>query len=463
MSTVANKIISFLNNCTSPSHIHQIQAQLVLQNLQSDTTIAYHFIASCQSLRLLNSAHHFFFTQIPKPHVFICNSLIKAFSHSHIPHYPISIYAHMHKNSILPNHFTFPFLLKSLADVCDLKQGKCVHTHVVKLGHLDDIYVRNSLLDVYASCGHMGLCRKVFDEMPERDVVSWTVLIMGYRNVRNYDDALIAFERMQYAGVTPNHVTMVNALAACANFGALEMGVWIHDFIRRREWELDVILGTALIDMYGKCGKIQEGLSVFESMKKKNAFTWNAVIQGLALAKSGEEAVWWFNRMMQEGFKVDEVTLVAVLCACSHSGLVEMGRQIFRALVDGKYGFSPTVKHYACMVDIFARAGLVEDAFECIKDMPYEPSKAIWGSLLACGRAHGNVELSEFAAWKLVDLEPENSAYYVVLSNMYAEMGRWSDVEKVRDMMKDKGLNKDLGWSSVESEPPEQVNQSIAL
>ena len=331
----------------------------------------------------------------------------------------------------------------------------------MKLGHLYDIYVQNSLLDVYASCGKMGLCHKVFDEMPQRDVVSWTVLIMGYKNAGKYDDALMAFEQMQYAGVVPNHVTMVNALAACANFGALDMGVWIHDFIKRSGWELDVILGTALIDMYGKCGRIEEGLCVFESMNEKNVFTWNALIKGLALAKSGEEAVLWFNRMELEGFKADEVTLVGVLCACSHSGFVDTGRWIFNSLIGGKYGFSPGVKHYACMVDLFARAGYLEDAFKFIRDMPFEPTKAMWGSLLAGSRARGNLKFSEFAAWKLVELEPENSGYYVVLSNLFAEMGRWSDVEKVRMMMKERGLMKDLGCSSVELEPQEHVYELL--
>lgn len=337
-----------------------------------------------------------------------------------------------------------------------------MHTHIVKLGHFNDIYVQNSLLNVYASCGHMGVCRRVFDEMRQRDVVSWTVLIMGYRIAGKFDEALITFEQMQYAGIMPNHVTMVNALAACADFGALEMGVWIHDFIRRSKWELDVILGTSLINMYGRCGRIEEGMAVFKNMKEKNTFTWNAVIQGLAIAKSGEDAVWWFNRMEQERIRADSATLVGVLCACSHSGLVDTGKQIFSSLLDGKYGLSPNVKHYACMVDLFSRAGFLEDAFKCIKEMPFEPTKAMWGSLLAGGRANGDVELSEFAAWKLVELEPGNSSYYVVLSNMYAELGRWSDAEKVRGMMNERGLKKDLGWSVVELEHQEQINQLLA-
>lgn len=317
-------------------------------------------------------------------------------------------------------------------------------------------------MNLYASSGEMGLCRQVFDEMRDRDVVSWTILITGFRNVENFDDALIAFEQMQYAGVVPNRVTMVNALAACGGFGAFEVGVWIHDYIMKNRWELDLILGTALIDMYGKCGRIEEGLKVFHSMEKKNNFTWNAVINGLALAKNGEQAIWWFNRMEQEGFKVDHVTLVGVLSACSRSGLVDMGRKIFISLVEGRYGFLPGVKHYACMIDLLARAGCLDDAFRVLQEMPFEPTKSIWGSLLAGCRAHGNLELSEIAAKKLMELEPSNSAYYVVLSNLYADMGRWDDAEKVRTLMKEKGLKKDLGFSSVEWESQEQVYEVLA-
>ncbi|OMO63781.1 hypothetical protein CCACVL1_22280 [Corchorus capsularis] len=299
----------------------------------------------------------------------------------------------------------------------------------------------------------MGLCRQVFDEIPEKDVVSWTVLITGYKNVKKYNDALVAFEQMQYAGVFPNRVTMVNALDACASVGAIEMGVWIHDFTRREGWELDLILGTTLIDMYGKCGRIEEGFGVFYSMKEKNNYTWNAVINGLALANKGEQAVWWFNRMEQEGFKVDDVTLVGVLLACSYSGMVDTGTQIFSFLLEGRYGFLPSIKHYACIIDLLARAGRLNDAFRYIQIMPFEPTSSIWGSLLAGSRSHGNLEWSEFAAKKLVELEPANDAHYVVLLNLYAYMGRWDDAEKVRALMREGGLRKEVGYSFVELEP----------
>ncbi|KAL5060539.1 hypothetical protein RYX36_032143 [Vicia faba] len=464
MGVFTDRVVTVLKTfCRSQSHVKQIQAQIIVHNLQSNTTIAYNFITASQSHNLLISVLPLFTLLIPKPHLFIFNSLIRALSHSHIPNTPLSLYSHMHKNSIHPNYFTFPFLFKSLSDSRCFVQSQCVYTHVVKLGYGNDVYVGNSLLDVYASCGYVQLCRQLFDEMPHRDVVSWTVLIMGYRFSGWFDDALLVFEQMQYAGVVPNRVTMVNALAACASSGSIEMGIWIHDMINRNGWELDVILGTALIDMYVKCGRVEDGLRVFNYMKERNVFTWNAVIKGLALAKSGEEAILWFNRMEFDGVRADEVTLVAILSACSHSGLVDKGRLIFSMLVDGKYGFCPNIKHYACMVDLLARAGRLQEAFEIMRCMPFEPTKAMWGSLLIGSKSQGNFEFSEFVARKLVEMEPDNTAYYVQLSNLYAEAGRWSDVERVRGMMKERDLIKDLGCSSVEVEHQRPAGEVFAM
>ncbi|MCD9639717.1 hypothetical protein HAX54_024425 [Datura stramonium] len=457
LNNIFTKILNLLNKpCISHAQISQIQAQIIHHNLHFNTTIAHYFISSCKSLGLLNSAAFTLYTKlIKKPHIFICNTLIQEFSHSEVPlmkQNSISFYAHMHKEGIFPNNYTYPFVLKSLSDLKELKLGQFVHTHIVKWGFACDIYVQNSLLNLYASCGEIEFCNQLFDEMPQRDVVSWTVLIMGYRDCGKYGDALAVFEKMRDSGVAPNRVTMVNALSACASCGALDMGVWIHDHIRRSGWEMDVILGTSLIDMYGKCGKIEHGFWVFQEMKDRNVYTWNAVIRGLALAKSGEEAVRWFFIMERENIKPDEVTLVAVLCACAYSGMVAQGREIFSQLMSGKYGFPPGVKHYACMVDLLARSGHLEDALRMIKEMPIEPTKSVWGALLAGCRLHDNQELSEFAAWKLIGLAPRNPAYYVVLANIYGEMERWNDAEKIRALMKERGLSKDLGSSSVELE-----------
>ncbi|PIN00788.1 hypothetical protein CDL12_26710 [Handroanthus impetiginosus] len=460
----ASRILHLLTiRCKTSLHIHQILAQLVLHNLRSNTTVAHRFITACHSLNLLSSAAlPLYVNSRTTPHTFVCNTLLKAFSHSSTPQKSPVIYSHMHRNSIPLNHYTFPFVLKALADLKLIKDGISVHAQIVKLGYMNDVYVGNSLLNLYAAAGDMGFCGRVFDEMPLRDVVSWTVVITGFKEAGRFDDALISFERMRSEGVMPNQVTAVNALAACAGFGALDLGVWIHDHVKRSWWELDVILGTSLIDMYGKCGRIEEGLRVFEEMGEKNVFTYNVIIKGLALSKSGKEAVKWFFRMEEEGIQPDDVTLITVLSTCVHSGFVHMGRQIFSSLVDGKYRFSPNVKHYGCMVDLLARSKCLDEAFRLIKEMPFEPTVSIWGALLAGCRAEANFELSEIAAWKLVELEPKNCAYYVVLSNLYAEMGRWSDVEKVRQLMKDRGLKKDMGSSTVELENQARLTQLVA-
>ncbi|KAG5514258.1 hypothetical protein RHGRI_035608 [Rhododendron griersonianum] len=460
-AAAVDRLIHLLDTCASTIHIKQIQAQLIRQNLCEDTTIGYGFITACQSVGLLESAHRLY-SQIKKLDVFIWNTLIKCSSHAQSPHKSISVYTRMNRNGVFPNHYTFPFVLKALSDLRDVKRGQCVHTQIVKMGQLNDIYVQNSLLNVYASVGSMDLCQKVFDEMPQRDVVSWTVMITGYREAGRFDNALNVLERMEFAGVRPNQVTMVNSLSACSSSGALDVGMRIHGFVKRSGWELDVILGTSLIDMYGKCGRIEEGLGVFQSMEEKNVFTWNALIKGLALAKSGEEAVWWFSQMEQGEIKPDEVTLIGVLFACSHSGLVQVGESIFRSLVDGKYGFAPGIKHYACAVDLFARSGHLEEASKIINEMPFEPTKPVWGAFLAGSRAHGNLEMSEFAAWKLIELQPENSGYYVILASIYSMMGRWIDAEKIRELMKERGLKKDLGCSSVEHQPLDSVNELVA-
>ncbi|KAL7112695.1 hypothetical protein ACP275_04G018600 [Erythranthe tilingii] len=461
---LAPRIIHLLNTrCKTRSHLRQILAHIILHNLRPDTTVAPCFIAACHSLNLLSSAAFpLYINNLTTPHTFVCNTLLKAFSHSGTPQKSPVIYSHMNKNAIPVNHYSFPFVLKALADLKLVEEGMSVHAQITKLGFLTDVYVGNSLLNLYAAAGNMSLCGKVFDEMLMRDVVSWTVVISGFKDAGRFDDALIAFERMKSEGVMPNQVTVVNTLAACAGFGALDIGVWIHEHVKMRGWDLDVILGTSLIDMYGKCGRIEEGLRVFEAMKEKNAFTWNAVIKGLALSKSGKEAITWFYRMEDEGFQPDDVTLIAVLCACVHSGLVHMGRRIFASLVDGKYGFSPSVKHYGCMIDLLARSKCLEEALRMIEKMPFEPTVSIWGALLAGCRAQGNSELSETAAWKLVELEPHNCAYYIILSNLYAEKGKWSDVEKVRKLMKDRGLKKDVGSSTVELENRERSLELVA-
>ncbi|XP_047982060.1 pentatricopeptide repeat-containing protein At5g66520-like [Salvia hispanica] len=451
MNYATARILYLIPRCSDPSHVSQILTQLIVHNLTADTTFAAAFISYCRKHNLLTSAAFpLFINNHTRPHTFVCNTLLRAFSHSDAPQTSPIIYSHMHTNSIPANHYTFPFVLKAAADLKLIQGGQSVHAQIIRLGFLSDLYVGNSLVNLYAVAADFEMCLKVFDEMPVRDVVSWTVVISGFKDSGRFDDALSAFDRMRNEGVMPNQVTAVNALAACAGSGALDTGVWLHDYVKRKEWELDVILGTSLIEMYGRCGRIEEGLCVFEEMSEKNVYTWNAVIRGQALSKNAKEALRWFLRMEREGIQPNAATLTVVLSACVHIGDVEMGQRIFSSLVDGKYGVPPSVEHYNCMIDLLARAKLFNEACRLINEMPFEPSVSSWGALAAACRAHGANELAEFAAWKLVELQPEVSAYYVALSNVYAENGRWNDAMRVRELMADRGLKKDMGCSLVE-------------
>ncbi|KAM0948548.1 putative tetratricopeptide-like helical domain superfamily [Dioscorea sansibarensis] len=451
---MSQRILRALSRLQTPSQLPQIQTQLIIHDLLLNTTISSSFITTSTTVLRLLSPSLLVFRHLPRypPHPFLSNTLLHSLSLLHLPHLLLLTFSLSHSSSFPSNHNTFPLVLKPLAYLRLLPHGTAVHALTVKTAHSTDLYVLNSLLNLYSSCGDLQGCEKLFDEMPNREVVAWSTMIMAYRTNGKLDQSLIMFERMQFAGVAPNRVTMVNALAACAASGAVEMGEWIHNYVRRSGWALDVVLGTSLVDMYSKCGRIEDAVKVFDEMPDKNVCTWNSVIGGMAMAKCGEEAVRWFMRMEHEGVRPDTVTLVGMLCACSHAGMVEMGRRLFRLMFEGKYGFQPGIKHYGCMVDMFCRAGMIGAAMEFVERMPWEPNVVIWGSLLKGSRAHGDVGLSEAAARRLVEIEPGNVVHYVVLGGLYAEMGRWKEAEELRRRMKAMGLRKDAGWSLAEND-----------
>ncbi|EPS71392.1 hypothetical protein M569_03372, partial [Genlisea aurea] len=350
------------------------------------------------------------------------NSVLRAFAHSADPGRCREVYSFIRRNSIPVNSYTFPFVLKAAAAAAEdskslLREGASLHAQVEKLGFLSDVYVANSLLNLYAACeASMDRCRKVFDEMPLRDVVSWTTVISGLNNASQFDEAVATLTQMRSAGVTPNRVTAVNVLAACAGNGDLQTGRWIHEQVRKNHWKLDTILGTSLVNMYGKCGGAAEASRIFEEMgDERNVYTWNAVIGAFALSENGEEeeAIKYFTRMEAQGIQPNETTLVSVLTSFLHSGRRRLheARRIFSSLLDGKYGIAPTAKHYSCMIDLLLRSDELDEALELMEGGG-TGTASMWGAVVSHCRAKGRPEMSEFAARKLVELEPDNSSHY---------------------------------------------------
>eukprot|EP01018_Ginkgo_biloba_P019332 Gb_33828 [translate_table: standard] len=312
-----------------------------------------------------------------------------------------------------------------------------------------DVVSWTAMIAGYAQNGHVDEAMKLFQKMPKRNVVSWNAMIAGFAQNGHFDEALKLYRKMQVEHVKPDLDTFANVLQACANLAALEHGKEVHKDIIRTKFQSDVFVGTALVDMYAKCGSIRNACEVFDAMSKRDVVSWNAMILGYAMHGCGKEALQLFEQMQNSTTKPNHVTFVGVLSACCHAGLVDDGWQYFGRMSQ-YYQITPVVEHYCCMVDLLGRAGYLDEALEFIHNMPVKPDAAVWGSLLGACRTYNNIELGERVAEYLFELDPTNSATYVLLSNMYAAACRWDDIEKVRKMMKNRRVKKKPGRSWIE-------------
>ncbi|KAK9276701.1 hypothetical protein L1049_006237 [Liquidambar formosana] len=313
-----------------------------------------------------------------------------------------------------------------------------------------DVMSWNTVLNGYANNADIEACEKLFEEMPTRNIFSWNGLIGGYARNGRFFEVLGAFKRMLVESeVLPNDATLVTVLSACARLGALDLGKWLHVYAHSNGLKGNVYVGNALIDMYAKCGVIENAMDVFKSMGTKDLISWNTIIGGLAIHGHGADALSLFSEMRNSKEKPDGVTFIGILCACTHMGLVEDGFSYFQLMVDN-YSIVPQIEHYGCMVDLLARAGLLDRAVDFVREMPMEADAVIWAALLGACRSYKNVEVAELALERLIELEPKNPANYVMLSNIYGDAGRWEDEARLKVAMRDTGFRKLPGCSLVE-------------
>ncbi|KAK8950397.1 putative pentatricopeptide repeat-containing protein [Platanthera guangdongensis] len=350
---------------------------------------------------------------------------------------------------LMPDSFTLVRVLSACAQSGDLKTGEWIHEFVSEKNMDRNAFVATSLIDMYTKCGRMELARRVFDDMVRKDVVSWSAMIGGYSSNGLPREALQLFFEMEAVNMKPDCVTMVGALSACAKLGALELGERVSRYMEASSFLSNPILGTALIDMYAKCGSMARAWAIFGRMKEMDRIVWNAMINGLSMTGHGKISFGLFAQMEKKRVAPDSNTFVGLLCACTHTGLVEDGRAYFSSL-SRIYFIDPRIEHYGCMVDLLGRAGLLEEAHRLIKDMRMKANAVVWGALLGGCRIHRNIELAELVLKKLVVLEPRNSGNFVLLSNIYALSGRWAESAKLRSSMKREGIQKTPGYSWVE-------------
>lgn len=414
----------------------------------------------------------------PDPTAVFYTSAIHAHSSRGLHLAALALLSDMLSKGLLPTAHT---LSASLPACRGLALGRALHAYAFKLALSGDSYVATALLGMYARAGDAAAARALFDEMPDPHVVSvtamltcyakmgalddarrlfdglpkkdficWNAMIDGYTQHGRPNEALRLFRRMLRSGVDPDEVTVVLALSAVAQLGTAESGKWLHSYVKNsRRVRLNVRVGTALIDMYCKCGSLEDAVSVFDGISDKDIVVWNAMINGYAMHGNSGKALEMFMQLRAQGLWPTDITFIGLLNACSHSGLVDEGRECFRSM-EREYGIEPKIEHYGCMVDLLGRAGLIEEAFHLVQSMTIMPDAVMWVSLLAACRLHKNTALGQRIADYLVAKGLANSGMYILLSNIYAAVGNWGEVARVRSMMKASGTQKEPGCSAIE-------------
>lgn len=295
----------------------------------------------------------------------------------------------------------------------------------------------------------IALLKGVFDEMRFKGLISWNAMLAVYTNNEMHVEAVELFMRMQKDGIEPDAVTLATVLPSCGEVSALSLGKRIHEVIKRRRMCSSMLLENALMDMYANCGCLKEARDVFDSMGTRDVVSWTSIISAYGRHGHGREAIDLFEKMCGQGLEPDSIAFVAILAACSHAGLLDMGKHYFYSMTS-EFHIAPKLEHYACMVDLLGRAGCIREAYDFIMVMPIKPNERVWGALLGACRIHSNMDIGLLAADSLLRLAPKQTGYYVLLSNIYARAGRWADVSMVRSVMESKGIKKLPGVSNAE-------------
>ncbi|KAL1080887.1 hypothetical protein V6Z11_D09G026800 [Gossypium hirsutum] len=453
------RCLTLLKHCTKTAQIKPIQAHLITQGLHQNPYIISKLITSLTSLSTSLGLHYssLIFDQLQNPNLYIYNALIKA--HSNSPHPRTSFHYFnllLNEETLRPDCQTFSSILVSCAKTCYLISGKQIQNWVFKNGVFSsDSYVQTGVIRLYVETKLWGDARKVFDEITFVDVVKWNVVMSGLIRCGLGTQALGLFKEMLVYGLEPDEFCLTTALTACAQSGNLWEGRWIHEYVKKRKNHLglDVFTGTALVDMYAKCGCLDLAMEVFQGMTKRNVFSWAAMIGGFAVHGHAMEAIHYFEKMQTYGVRPDGVVLLSVLTACRHAGLAEEGLFLLNNM-EHQYKIMPKHEHYSCVVDLLCRVGRFDEALKLIKRMPMKPLASVWGALLNGCRIHNNVELAELAVKELLEVEDcdkdEEDAALVQLSNIYFSSQKSEDGYRIRMMIGDRGLKKAPGCSMIE-------------
>lgn len=448
---ILKKCIALLLSCASSNYkLRQVHAFSIRHGVAlSNPDMGKHLIFLLVSLSGPMSYARKIFNQIEEPNIFTWNTMIRGYAESDNPSPAIEIHRRMFGNSVAPDTHTYPFLLKAIAKLIDVREGEKVHCVAIKNGFDSLVFVQNALVHFYGASGQAESAHKLFELMPDKNLVAWNSVINSYALNSRPNETLTLFRQMELEDVKHDGFTLVSLLTACAELGALALGRRAHVYMLKTGLDKNLHAANALLDVYAKCGNVREAEKVFDELEEKSVVSWTALIVGLAVNGFGEKALELFKKLERKGLIPSEITFVGVLYACSHCGMVDDGFAYFERMKK-EFGIVPKIEHYGCMVDLLGRAGLVKQAYEYIQEMPLAPNAVIWRTLLGACTIHGHMKLGEIARDQLRILEPNHCGDYVLISNLYASERRWSEAHKIRRMMLKEGVRKVPGHSLVE-------------
>uniref|UniRef100_A0A2N9IUG5 DYW domain-containing protein n=1 Tax=Fagus sylvatica TaxID=28930 RepID=A0A2N9IUG5_FAGSY len=443
-------LASFLPSVTESACLNQgkeIHGYMVRHGVPLDVFLKSALIDIYLKCRNVEMARKIF-SQSNTTDIVVCTTMISGFTLNGMNSDALAIFRWLLKEKMRPNSVTLASTLPACAGLAALKLGKELHCNILKNGLDGRCHVGSAITDMYAKCGRLDLAHQTFERISERDTVCWNSMITSCAQNGKPEDAIDLFRQLGKGGTKYDCVSISAALSACANLSSLHHGKEIHSFMIKGAFSSDLFAESALIDMYAKCGNLDSARSVFDMMQGKNEVSWNSIISAYGNHGHLKDSLTLFHEMLENGIQPDHVTFLAIISACGHAGQVDNGARYFRCMTE-QYGIPAQMEHYACMVDLFGRAGQLNEAFETIKSMPFTPDAGVWGTLLGACRVHGNVELAEVASRHLFDLDPQNSGYYVLLSNVHADAGQWGSVLKIRSLMKERQVQKVPGYSWI--------------
>ncbi|KAG6508670.1 pentatricopeptide repeat-containing protein At1g09190-like [Zingiber officinale] len=483
-SAAERRVLSLLHDRAARGHLPAIYGHVLRHDLRGSDPVATHLVSTCTAVRRPSFALRLF-RHHPSPSLFLFSATIKALSLS-LAYAPdaFHLFALLRSRYLSPDRLTISPLLKAAAHIADLRLARSLHGFAFLSGFASHLPVAVGLLELYNSCGHMSDAHKVFNEMPQRDVIAWNLMINGYCKKGDWESALGLFRRMnersvvtwnsiiaglarcgqdiytlqifhemwETSGFDPDDATVVAVLPVCARLGELDLGIRIHRYAERKGLLNDALhVANSIIDMYCKCGDLASAKALFDEMPQRTVVSWNAMIGGMSFNGRGQEGLDLFDEMLRRRERPNGGTFVSVLGCCTHEGRVERGQEIFQSMAL-EHGVRPGMEHYGCMVDLLGRRGKVVEAYGLVRSMPMRANAAIWGALLSACRSFGELGMAEVAVKELIELEPWNSGNYVLLGNLLSEMGKWEEAEKVRLLMKGKSVEKSPGQSLVVAE-----------